>query len=75
MEKNEGSVCVCVGRFKSEARQKRTKYSRAIKGTSQDANINGVYFESLHFLCRFCLCNRHIQANKVSLAPYGDSKQ
>lgn len=26
-------------------------------------------------VCRFCLCNRHIQANKVSLAPYGDSKQ
>lgn len=42
---------------------------------SQDANINGVYLGSFHFLGLYCLNKRHIQANKVSLAPNGSSKQ
>lgn len=42
---------------------------------SQDANINRVYLGSFHFLGLFCLNKRRIQANKVSLAPNGGSKQ
>lgn len=54
---------------------KWTNTQTLMQRRSQDANINGVYFESLHFSSCFCLPNRHIQANKVSQAPYGDSKQ
>lgn len=51
MEKNERSMCACVCVSSSlRKRQKRTKYSCVIKETSQDANINGVYFESLPLL-------------------------
>lgn len=50
---------------------------KILRRSRADADINGGFYLVSLVSLRRCLCvsNRHIQANKVSLAPCGDSKQ